>query len=81
MFGKGRFGSGVSISAEIVNGVCPKCIQPTVLVSIYETMYKCTSCGETLEQIINGVISYIPSSHSGDDIPRMFGSADGPQES
>ena len=81
MFGKGRFGSGVSISAEIVNGVCPKCIQPTVLVSIYETMYKCTSCGETLEQKINGVISYIPSSHSGDDIPRMFGSAAGPQES
>ena len=47
MFGKGRFGSGVNISAEIVNGVCPKCIQPTVLVSLYETMYKCTSCGET----------------------------------
>ena len=81
MFGKGRFGSGLSISAEIVNGVCPKCIQPTVLVSLYETMYKCTSCGETLEQKVNGIISYIPSSHSGGSIPKMHGSTDGPQES
>jgi len=81
MFGKGRFGSGVNISAEIVNGVCPKCIQPTVLVSLYETMYKCTSCGETLEQKINGVISYIPMTHAGEPLPRMHGSTDGTQES
>ena len=61
MFGKGPFGSGLNISAEIVNGVCPKCVQPTILISLYETMYKCTSCGETLEQKVNGVISYIPA--------------------
>ena len=81
MFGKGPFGSGINISAEIVNGVCPTCVQPTVLISLYETMYKCTSCGETLEQKVNGVISYIPSSHSGGVIPKMHGSTDGPQES
>ena len=81
MFGKGTFGSGVNISAEIVNGVCPKCVQPTVLISLYETMYKCTSCGENLEQKVNGVISYIPMSHSGGAIPRMHQPTDGPQES
>ena len=81
MFGKGPFGSGVNISAEIVNGVCPKCVQPTVLISLYETMYKCTSCGENLEQKVNGVISYIPMSHSGGAIPRMHQPPDGPQES
>ena len=36
MFGKGPFGSGLNISAEIVNGVCPKCVQPTILISLYE---------------------------------------------
>ena len=81
MFGKGPFGSGVNISAEIVNGVWPKCVQPTVLISLYETMYKCTSCGENLEQKVNGVISYIPMSHSGGAIPRMHQPTDGPQES
>ena len=81
MFGKGPFGSGVNISAEIVKGVCPKCVQPTVLISLYETMYKCTSCGENLEQKVNGVISYIPMSHSGGAIPRMHQPTDGPQDS
>jgi len=81
MFGKKPFGSGVNISAEIVNGVCPKCIRPTILISLYETMYKCTSCGETLEQKVNGIISYIPTSTSGGKIPQMHGSTDGPQES
>jgi ribosomal protein S27E len=80
MFGKGSFGSGLNISAEIVNGVCPKCIQPTILVSIYETMYKCTTCGETLEQKINGVISYIPTATSGSSVPTLKTSQDGPQK-
>ena len=81
MFGKGPFGSGLNLSAEIVNGLCPKCVQPTILISLYETMYKCTSCGETLEQKINGVISYIPTSMAGGKIPTMNGSTDGSQES
>ena len=57
MFGKGPFGSGLNISAEIVNGICPSCDNPTVFVSLYETLYKCTTCGNQLEQKINGVIS------------------------
>ena len=71
MFGKGPFGSGLNISAEIVNGVCPKCVQPTILISLYETMYKCTTCGETLEQKVNGVISYIPTVNAGGKIPKL----------
>ena len=81
MFGKGPFGSGLNLSAEIVNGLCPKCVQPTILISLYETMYKCTSCGETLEQKINGVISDIPTSMAGGKNPTMYGSTDGSQES
>jgi len=77
MFGKGPFGSGVNISAEIVNGVCPKCVQPTILVSVHSTVYKCTTCGENLEQKINGVISYIPTSHTGGFIPQMGSTQDG----
>ena len=77
MFGKGPFGSGVNISAEIVNGVCPKCVQPTILISLYETMYKCTSCGETLEQKVNGVIKYIPLSLSTNPTPNLVLEKDG----
>ena len=71
MFGKGPFGGGMNINAEIVNGICPSCANPTVFVSLYETLFKCTSCGSQLEQKINGVISYIPTSYSGDDVPTL----------
>ena len=80
MFGRGPFGSGMNISAEIVNGVCPTCAQPTVLISLYETLYKCTSCGNQLEQKVNGVISYIPMSTSGSSLPSLKPSQDGPQK-
>ena len=76
-FGRGPFGGGVNISAEIVNGVCPTCDQPTVLVSLYETLYKCTSCGHSLEQKVNGVISYIPMSTSGGPLPTLKPAQDG----
>ena len=65
---------------QVVNGVCPDCSKATVLISI-EHFFKCTRCGSELEQKVNGVISYIPSSHSGGYIPKMHGSTDGPQES
>ena len=80
MFGEGPFGSGMNISAEIVNGVCPTCTQATVLISLYETLYKCTSCGNQLEQKVNGVISYIPLSSAGSTIPNLRTSSDGPQQ-
>ena len=76
-FGRGPFGGGMNISAEIVNGVCPTCDQPTVLVSLYETLYKCTSCGNSLEQRVNGVIRYIPMSHSGGSLPTLKTARDG----
>jgi len=76
-FGRGPFGGGMNISAEIVNGVCPTCDQPTVLVSLYETLYKCTSCGNSLEQRVNGVIRYIPMSHSGGSFPTLKTAQDG----
>ena len=51
---------GTQVSAEIVNGDCPKCDSYTVLVSIYDTVFRCLTCGYDLEQKINGKISYIP---------------------
>ena len=45
---------------EVVNGVCPDCDRPSVLISI-ERFFKCTRCGSELEQKVNGKISYIPS--------------------
>ena len=70
-YGRGPFGGGLNISAEIVNGVCPTCDQPTVLISLYETLYKCTSCGNSLEQRVNGVISYMPVSSIDGKAPSL----------
>ena len=65
-FGKGVWGKAMNISAEIVNGVCPTCSQNSVLISICAHNYRCTTCGQDMEQKVNGVISYIPiSSASG----------------
>ena len=47
-------------STEVVNGVCPDCEKPTILISI-ERFFKCTRCGSELEQKVNGKISYIPA--------------------
>ena len=76
-FGRGHFGGGLNISAEIVNGICPTCDQPTVLISLYESLYKCTSCGNPLEQKVNEVISYIPMSISGGPLPTLKTTQDG----
>ena len=65
-FGKGVWGKAMNISAEIVNGVCPTCSQNSVLISICAHNYRCTTCGQDMEQKVNGVITYIPiSSASG----------------
>ena len=65
-FGKGVWGKAMNISAEIVNGVCPTCSENSVLISICAHNYRCTNCGQDMEQKVNGVISYIPiSSASG----------------
>ena len=59
-FGKGNFGSGLGINAQVVNGKCPFCHTDGILVSIYKTVYRCITCGSDVEQKINGKIAYIP---------------------
>ena len=50
----------INIKTEIVNGTCPTCTCPTLLVSISRDYYRCITCGTDLKQHINGKISYIP---------------------
>ena len=44
---------------EVVSGICPSCTCRTMLVGFSSTFYRCTTCGNELEQKINGVIKYI----------------------
>ena len=47
----------------------PKCESYTVLVSIYENIFRCMTCGYVLlEQKVNGKISYIPHISNARDI-------------
>jgi len=66
MYSKDLFGKGISMSTEIVNGLCPSCTEYSVFVSMCANQYRCTSCGTDLEQRINGVISYIPIRSAGE---------------
>ena len=50
----------LSIESLIVHGICPSCKEFTPLVSVLNNIYKCTSCGDELEQYVNGVIKYLP---------------------
>ena len=59
-FGKGIFGKGFNVKAEVTNGDCPLCEAKTVFVSIYQNVYRCMTCGGDTEQKVNGVISYMP---------------------
>ena len=49
----------IKFQTEIVSGVCGACNLNTLLVGIDNTFYRCISCGEDLEQKVNGVIKYI----------------------
>ena len=46
-------------NTEIVHCTCPKCTQKTLLVGIANSYYRCSNCGQDLEQKVNGVIKYI----------------------
>jgi len=59
-FGKGKFGSGMEINAQVVSGKCPFCESNSLLVSIHNAIFRCMHCGSDIEQKINGKISYIP---------------------
>jgi len=38
----------INIKTEIVNGVCPTCTHPTLLVSIAQDHFRCITCGTDL---------------------------------
>jgi Zn ribbon nucleic-acid-binding protein len=46
----------------IVSGDCPECQELTMLVNIYENIFRCVNCGEDTEQKVNGVIKYMKMS-------------------
>ena len=52
--------SKIKFSPEITPGVCPHCDVTTSFISIVNDLYKCMSCGEDVEQKVNGVIKYLP---------------------
>ena len=76
-FGDDIFGGKIRLQTEVVNGVCPNCNIPGVLVSLFKKHYRCVTCGSDLEQKVNGVISYIPM---GNPNAKMVLEKDGSQE-
>jgi hypothetical protein len=46
---------------KLLHGTCDACKLHTLLVGIDGTFFRCISCGEDLEQKVNGVIKYIKS--------------------
>ena len=64
-FGKGIFGKGFNLKAEVTNGECPLCETKSVFVSLYQNFYRCMGCGGAIEKKVNGVISYMPASSAG----------------
>ena len=80
-FGKDTFGKGFNLKAEVTNGDCPLCKSHTVFVSIYQNFYRCMQCGGDTEQKVNGVISYMPITLSGQKSPHLnLVTEDGPQK-
>ena len=79
-FGNSSFGKGFSIKAEVTNGRCPVCDAPTVFVSLYKNFYRCMHCGGDTEQKVNGVISYIPASVTGNKHPVLTQVSDNPKD-
>ena len=51
--------SSFPFQTEIVTGTCDACKLHTLLVGIDGTFFRCISCGEDLEQKVNGVIKYL----------------------
>ena len=80
-FGDGKFGGDrMTIKTEIVNGQCPSCLTDVLFVSLYRGVYRCSNCGTDVEQKVNGVISYIPTTFPGQDIPIIKHVGDGPEK-
>jgi len=81
-FGKGIFGKGFDLKAEVTNGECPLCNSSTIFVSLYHNVYRCMNCGGDTEQKINGVIKFMPIGQSGMKDPPLMKlmDEDGPHE-
>ena len=70
-FGKGIFGKGFNLKAEVTNGECPLCETKSIFVSLYQNFYRCMGCGGDIEQKVNGVISFMPLTPPGGELPVM----------
>ena len=70
-FGDGVFGKGLELKTEVTNGTCPICKETTVFVSLYDTIYRCITCGSDTKQEVNGVIRFMPIMQSGAKYPSM----------
>ena len=55
----------LNLSSLVVHGVCPYCKEITPLVSIETNIYMCVTCGDEVEQYVNGVIKYLPTTRKG----------------
>jgi DNA-directed RNA polymerase subunit RPC12/RpoP len=55
-----KFKKSFQIAARIEYGICPYCNMLSPLLFLYKDFYRCSLCGEEVEQFINGVIKYIP---------------------
>jgi len=65
------FGKGMELKTEVTNGTCPLCHADTVFVSLHSHIYRCMSCGVDTEQKVNGVISFMPLTPPGTELPVM----------
>jgi uncharacterized protein (DUF983 family) len=78
---KNMFGKGITFKTEVTNGDCPACHSHTVFVSLYKNIYRCINCGADNEQKVNGVISYMPITLTGQKPPVLnLVEEDGPKE-
>lgn len=50
----------LKLDARIEHGICPYCHLLSPLLFLYKDFYRCSLCGEEVEQYVNGVIKYIP---------------------
>jgi len=59
LYSKAMTGKISILNTELVTGHCPECNLDTILVGIQQSFYRCTNCGEDIEQKVNGVIKYM----------------------
>ena len=59
LYSKAMTGKISILNTELVTGHCPSCQLDTILVGIQQSFYRCTNCGDDIEQKVNGVIRYM----------------------